>query len=170
MALSRYVFICRLEYKLVLKLVIMHSPRGLLLTPLFNYIFNSFLGKNKFKSSTCSGTGSDFIVTSLNCFHYLTCGAARVIMCDWIPGCSCFPWKAQSPSYLPSLRKMAIIIAAYTNTIFPAVLMTCHWFALSCNMVSHLSVGKWGKLELVVGGGNVPSWLKHQSKPLISGN
>lgn len=41
--LSRHVFICRPEYKL--KPIIMHSPWGVLLDSLFNYIFNRFPGK-----------------------------------------------------------------------------------------------------------------------------
>lgn len=47
--LSRFHFECacdsRLEYKLILKLIIVHSPQGVLPGCLFNYIFNRFPAK-----------------------------------------------------------------------------------------------------------------------------
>jgi len=62
---------CRLEYKLILKPMIVHSPQGALLDCLFNYIFNRFPGKQTQKGQNVVRLVWAFKFSNTNYFHYL---------------------------------------------------------------------------------------------------
>lgn len=67
----------------------MHSPRGVLLDCLYNYIFNRFPGKQIQKLNVELSPALHFLFTATNCFplSYLW-SSIRVITCDAIPGFS----------------------------------------------------------------------------------
>lgn len=70
--------------------------------------------------------------------------------------------------FLPSCQKTLIIFGGHTRKIMLHTSFRC--FLLSCKLSKMSHREKWGKVELFVGGGGVPSWRQHHSKPLISGN